>query len=111
MACHSNYMEELDKVIGREQWVEEKDIGNLPYIKSIAKEAMRLHPVAPMLVPHVASQDCEIADYDIPKGTRALVNIWTIGRDPNLWDKPNKFWPDRFIGKSIDVKGQALLPK
>ncbi|MBA0627989.1 hypothetical protein Godav_022776 [Gossypium davidsonii] len=105
-------MEELDKVIGREQWVEEEDIGNLPYIKSIAKEAMRLHPVAPMLVPHVASQDCEIADYDIPKGTRALVNIWTIGRDPNLWDKPNEFWPDRFIGKSIDVKGHdfELLP-
>ncbi|KAK8989689.1 hypothetical protein V6N11_064106 [Hibiscus sabdariffa] len=86
---------ELDRVIGRERWVEEEDIVNLPYINSIAKEAMRLHPVAPMLVPRVARQDCQIAGYDIPKGTRALVNIWTIGRDPNIWDNPNEFWPDR----------------
>ncbi|KAE8675313.1 hypothetical protein F3Y22_tig00111678pilonHSYRG00041 [Hibiscus syriacus] len=104
--------EELDRVIGIERWVEEDDIVNLHYINSIAKEAMRLHPVAPMLVPRVARQDCKVADYDIPKGTRALVNIWTIGRDPNLWDKPNEFWPDRFIGKTIDVKGHdfQLLP-
>ncbi|KAK8992641.1 hypothetical protein V6N11_048714 [Hibiscus sabdariffa] len=65
-----------------------------------------------MLVPRVARQDCQIAGYDIPKGTRALVNIWTIGRDPNLWDNPNEFWPDRFSGKTIDVKGHdfQLLP-
>ncbi|MFQ6644746.1 hypothetical protein Gotur_019647 [Gossypium turneri] len=104
--------EELDMVIGRERWVEEKDVVSLPYIDSIAKETMRLHPVAPMLVPRVARQDCEIAGYDIPKGTRAFVNVWTIGRDPSLWGNPNEFWPDRFMGKSIDVKGHdfELLP-
>lgn len=41
-----------------------------------------------------------------------LVNIWTIGRDPELWEKPNEFCPERFIGKDIDVKGHdfELLP-
>ncbi|XVF74311.1 hypothetical protein PTKIN_Ptkin13bG0100300 [Pterospermum kingtungense] len=104
--------EELDRVIGRDRWVAEKDIVNLPYIDSIAKETMRLHPVAPMLVPRLAREDCQIAGYDIPKGTRALVNIWTIGRDPNLWDNPNEFCPERFIGKTVDVKGHdfELLP-
>ncbi|KAG7036407.1 3,9-dihydroxypterocarpan 6A-monooxygenase, partial [Cucurbita argyrosperma subsp. argyrosperma] len=43
--------EELDRVIGRGRWVEERDMVNLPYINAIAKETMRLHPVAPMLVP------------------------------------------------------------
>ncbi|MQI32269.1 cytochrome P450, partial [Escherichia coli] len=61
--------EELDRVIGRERWVEENDIVNLPYINAIAKEAMRLHPVAPMLVPRLAREDCNINGYDIPKGT------------------------------------------
>ncbi|XP_039041179.1 trimethyltridecatetraene synthase-like [Hibiscus syriacus] len=104
--------EELDSVIGRERWVEEKDIENLPYIDSIAKETMRLHPVAPMLTPRVARQDCRINGYDIPKGTRALVSVWTIGRDPSVWDNPNEFCPERFLGKSIDVKGHdfELLP-
>ncbi|PON35700.1 Cytochrome P450, E-class, group I [Parasponia andersonii] len=104
--------EELDRVIGRERWVEEKDIVNLPYVDAIVKETMRLHPVAPMLVPRFSREDCQVAGYDIPKDTRVLVNVWTIGRDPSLWDHPNDFNPDRFIGKPIDVKGQdfELLP-
>ncbi|XP_050381464.1 trimethyltridecatetraene synthase-like [Argentina anserina] len=104
--------EELDRVIGRERWVEEKDIVNLPFIDAIAKETMRLHPVAPLLVPRLAREDCQVAGYDIPMGTRVLVSVWTIGRDPNLWDNPNEFCPERFVGKDIDVKGQdfELLP-
>lgn len=104
--------EELDRVIGRDRWVEEKDVVNLPYIDAIIKETMRLHPVAPMLVPRLSREDCNIAGYDILKGTRVLVNVWTIGRDPTLWDKPNEFYPERFIGKAIDVKGHdyELLP-
>lgn len=104
--------EELDQVIGRERWVEEKDIPNLPYIEAIVKETMRMHPVAPMLVPRMAREDIQIAGYDIAKGTRVLVNTWTIERDPKLWDKPDEFCPDRFVGKAMDVKGQdfELLP-
>ncbi|KDP40690.1 hypothetical protein JCGZ_24689 [Jatropha curcas] len=104
--------EELDRVIGRERWVEEKDIVNLPFIEAIAKETMRLHPVAPMLVPRQCREDTQIAGYDIQKGTRVLVNVWTIGRDPTIWDNPNEFCPERFIGKAIDVKGHdfELLP-
>lgn len=104
--------EELDTVIGRDRWVEEKDIVNLPFIYAIAKETMRLHPVAPMLVPRLAREDCNIEGYDILKGTRVLVNVWTIGRDPKLWDNPDEFCPERFIGKDIDVKGHdyELLP-
>ncbi|KAJ4751512.1 cytochrome P450 family 71 polypeptide [Rhynchospora pubera] len=104
--------EELDRVVGQNRWVEEKDIHNLPYIEAIIKETMRLHPVAPMLAPRLSREDATFNGYDIPKGTRVLVNVWTIGRDPTIWDNPNEFWPERFIGKSIDVKGQdfELLP-
>ncbi|KAF5200877.1 Cytochrome p450 [Thalictrum thalictroides] len=104
--------EELDRVIGRERWVEEKDMPKLPYIEAIMKETMRLHPVAPMLVPRRTREDCKIAGYDIPAGTLALVSVWSIGRDPALWENPEAFNPERFIGKSIDVKGNdfELLP-
>ncbi|EYU21317.1 hypothetical protein ABFS82_09G123700 [Erythranthe guttata] len=104
--------EELDRVIGQNNWVKEKDIINLPYIEAIIKETMRLHPVAPMLVPRMSREDCKVDGYDIEKGTQVLVNVWTIGRDPAIWVNPNEFWPERFIGKDIDVKGQdfELLP-
>ncbi|GMJ07291.1 TRANSPARENT TESTA 7, CYTOCHROME P450 75B1 [Hibiscus trionum] len=104
--------EELDRVIGRERWVEEKDIPQLPYIDAIMKETMRKHPVAPLLAPHMAMEDCNVAGYDILKGTRVFVSSWSIGRDPSLWEQPEEFRPERFLGRNIDVKGRSfeLLP-
>ncbi|GJW36691.1 cytochrome P450 71A1-like protein [Tanacetum coccineum] len=105
-------IEELDRVIGQDRWVEEKDMSNLPYIKAILKESLRLHPVTPLLVPRRAREDCKIAGYDIPEDTRIFVSVWSIGRDPKLWDKPLEFFPERFIGSEIDIKGNdyELLP-
>ncbi|KAK1549782.1 hypothetical protein Q3G72_007762 [Acer saccharum] len=106
--------EELDRVIGRERWVEEKDIPQLPYINAIMKETMRKHPVAVLLAPHLAQEDCNVAGYDIRKGTRVFINSWSIGRDSSFWDEPEEFRPERFLqGKvDMDVKGQSfeLLP-
>ncbi|KAI8537513.1 hypothetical protein RHMOL_Rhmol09G0029500 [Rhododendron molle] len=104
--------EELDRVVGRDRWVEEDDIRNLPYICAIAKETMRVHPVATLLAPHLSIEDCKIAGYDIPKGTTVFVDTWGIGRDPRNWEEPEKFLPERFFGKDIDVKGHnfELLP-
>ncbi|GKD12135.1 cytochrome P450 71A1-like protein [Tanacetum coccineum] len=104
--------EELDRVIGQDRWVEEKDMSNLPYIKAILKESLRLHPVTPLLVPRRAREDCKIAGYDIPEDTRIFVSVWSIGRDPKLWDKPLEFFPERFIMSKIDIKGNdyELLP-
>ncbi|CAL5012837.1 unnamed protein product [Urochloa decumbens] len=104
--------EELDRVVGRGRWVTEKDITELPYLDAIVKETMRVHPIVPLLVPRVAREDAAVGGYDIPKGTLVLVNVWTIGRDPALWDKPEEFTPERFVGRKIDVKGQdfELLP-
>ncbi|KAI3711959.1 hypothetical protein L1987_70508 [Smallanthus sonchifolius] len=67
--------EELDRVIGKNRWVQEKDMPNLPYIEAIVFEVMRLHPVAPMLVPRRAREDCKVAGYDITEGTQVFVSV------------------------------------
>ncbi|KAL8090486.1 trimethyltridecatetraene synthase-like [Apium graveolens] len=104
--------EELNRIIGRERWVEEKDIQNLPYIEALSKEILRLHPVGPLLAPHMASQDCKVSGYDIPKGTTVLINAWAISRDPDVWSDPNEFRPERFTSVDIDIKGSdfRILP-
>jgi cytochrome P450 len=108
----SNATEELDRVVGQGRWVTEEDIPSLPYVEAIVKETMRLHPVAPMLAPRLSREDASIGGYDIPVGTRVLVSVWSIGRDPALWDAPEEFIPERFLDSKIDVKGQdyELLP-
>ncbi|PAN49579.1 hypothetical protein PAHAL_9G457600 [Panicum hallii] len=100
--------EELDRVIGRDRLVAEEDIPNLPYMEAVVKETMRLHPVAPLLTPRLCREDVSVGGYDVPAGTRVLINIWAIGRDPAVWEAPMAFRPERFVGSGVDVKGQDL---
>lgn len=107
--------EELDRVIGRSRWVEEKDIPQLHYIEAIMKETMRKHPPSATLAPHATVEDCNVAGYNIKKGSVVLINTWSIGRDPTIWDAPEEFFPERFLeGNLVDVnmRGQSfeLLP-
>ncbi|KAB2060088.1 hypothetical protein ES319_A11G353500v1 [Gossypium barbadense] len=86
--------------------LEEKDIENLPYLKAIIKETLRLHPPLPFLVPHMAMDSCKMLGYHIPKETQVLVNVWAIGRDPKTWENPSEFRPERFLEpNTMDYKG------
>ncbi|GAB4834283.1 hypothetical protein Ancab_039964 [Ancistrocladus abbreviatus] len=103
---------ELEQVIGRGNPVEEGDIARLPFLQSIVKETFRLHPPVPFLIPRKVDMDVNLCDFMVPKSAQVLVNAWAIGRDPNLWENPNSFEPERFMGLEIDVKGQdfELIP-
>ncbi|CDP07887.1 unnamed protein product [Coffea canephora] len=50
-------------------------------------------------------EQCEIEGYTIPVKTRVLVNAWAIGRDPEYWDDPESFKPDRFKTNPVDFTG------
>ena len=107
--------EELERVIGMDQMVEEKDLEKLEYLDMVVKESFRLHPVAPLLVPHESMEDITIEGYHIPKKSRIIVNTWAIGRDPNVWSgNVEEFYPERFIGSNnlADIRGHdfRLLP-
>lgn len=97
---------ELDQAIGKGKLVEEHDMPKLPYLHAVIKESFRLRPVVPFLLPRRAEADVEINGYTIPKGSQVLINIWAIGRDPSIWDNPEAFRPERFLGSHIDVKGR-----
>ena len=109
--------EEIDNVVGKTKLVEESDIPNLPYIQAIVKETLRLHPAAPLVL-RESSEDCLVNGYNIQNKTRVFINSWAIGRDPNYWENPLEFKPERFLGEQgsgksqLDVRGQNfhLLP-
>ncbi|CAH9070992.1 unnamed protein product [Cuscuta epithymum] len=104
--------QELESNVGLDRMVDESDLEKLKYLEMVIKESLRLHPVAPLLLPHEAREDCVVDGFDIPKGARIIVNVWAIGHDPNVWADPEKFIPERFEGLNIDYKGQhyELIP-
>ncbi|GKV26280.1 hypothetical protein SLEP1_g35613 [Rubroshorea leprosula] len=107
--------DEMDQVIGRNRRLEESDIPKLSYLQAICKETFRKHPSTPLNLPRVSTEACEINGYYIPAKTRLSVNIWAIGRDPDVWENPLDFTPERFLtekNKKIDPRGNdfELIP-
>ncbi|XP_070023603.1 geraniol 8-hydroxylase-like [Nicotiana sylvestris] len=104
--------EELAHVIGRGKLVDETDIAQLPYLRCIVKETLRIHPALPFLIPRKVEEDVEFCGYIVPKDSQVLVNVWAIGRDSDLWENPLDFKPERFWESEIDVRGRdfELIP-
>lgn len=107
--------QEMDRVIGKNRRLSESDIPNLPYLQAICKETYRKHPSTPLNLPRISTDACVVDGYYIPKNTRLSVNIWAIGRDPEVWENPLDFIPDRFLSGSnerIDPRGNhfELIP-
>ena len=104
--------DELESVVGMKRKVEETDMEKLPYLDLVVKETLRLYPVVPLLVPRECREDVTIDGYFIKKNSRVIVNAWAIMRDPDAWIEAEKFWPERFEGSNIDVRGREfeLIP-
>ncbi|RDX75782.1 Cytochrome P450 82C2 [Mucuna pruriens] len=95
--------QELDTHVGKERWVQESDIKNLNYLQAIIKETLRLYPPAPLTGIREAMEDCCVAGYHVPKGTRLLINLWNLQRDPQVWSNPDEFQPERFLTTHQDI--------
>ena len=102
--------DELDIHVGKNRQVEESDIKNLIYLQAIVKETLRLCPPLPLSAPREAMEDCTIDGFHIPAGTRLIVNLWKMHRDPSIWANPSEFIPDRFLNENakLDVNGKIL---
>ncbi|XP_057781327.1 6,7,8-trihydroxycoumarin synthase-like [Salvia miltiorrhiza] len=103
---------EIRNLVGKKGKVDEDDFVNLPYLKAVIKETFRLYPPAPLLVPRQTIEKCTLEGYEIQPKTVVYVNTWAIARDPEYWENPDEFVPERFLNSNIDVKGQdfELIP-
>ncbi|KAL0388309.1 UNVERIFIED_CONTAM: cytochrome [Sesamum radiatum] len=104
--------QEIRSLLGKKGSVAEDDIHKLPYFKAIVKETLRLFPPAPLSVPRLTTKASVIDGYEIESNTIVYVNVWAIGRDPDFWENPDEFLPERFLNSSVDFKGQdfGFLP-
>ncbi|KAJ1693143.1 hypothetical protein LUZ63_009841 [Rhynchospora breviuscula] len=96
---------EIRQIAGKKPMVTEDDLNQIEYIRAVIKEAMRLHPPAPLLVPHESTTSAVIHGYEIPPKTKLIINAWAIARDPQSWETPEEFRPERFLGSEVDFRG------
>ncbi|KAJ9555251.1 hypothetical protein OSB04_009865 [Centaurea solstitialis] len=89
--------DELTEVVGLNNIVEESHLPKLKYLDAVFKETFRLHPPLPFLLPRAPDKSCTVGGYTIPKGSTIFLNVWAIQRDPQYWENPLEFNPERFF--------------
>lgn len=110
---------ELRSVLGevRSNVVSKSMISQMPYLDAVIKESMRLYPVAPFIVRmlttditlpnekmHSPDNDSSRKTLTLPASTFACIWIYALHRNPKLWDRPNKFLPERWIDPNLQSR-------
>ncbi|CAA0132166.1 Putative cytochrome P450 137 [Mycolicibacterium vanbaalenii] len=70
--------------------------GSAVYTEAVINETLRLHPPAPITGRMTAAQ-YQLGDYTLEPGTRIVLLLDVINRDPATYAEPNEFRPERFL--------------
>ncbi|XP_023683471.1 cytochrome P450 2U1 [Paramormyrops kingsleyae] len=103
--------QEIDSVVPVGRAPSLTDKARLPYTEASIMEVQRMTAVVPLAIPHMASQTTEFRGYTIPRGTVIFPNLWSVHRDPAVWEKPDVFNPSRFLDSNGEVqRREHFLP-
>ncbi|OQR98394.1 hypothetical protein THRCLA_06726 [Thraustotheca clavata] len=95
--------DEVNLAMGTKSVIDQEVLGQLPYIRACVKETLRLYPVANPNA-RIAAEDMTILGYDIPKGTEIMMAMYTLSRDPSVFDDPDSFIPERWLEREEKSK-------
>ncbi|KAH7512430.1 3,9-dihydroxypterocarpan 6A-monooxygenase [Ziziphus jujuba] len=100
--------DEINSVVGPDRLVKESDVPNLPYLRAVMRETLRLHPSAPLII-RECGEDCKVNGYLVKAKSRVLVNVYAVMRDPAQWSDPEEFIPERFLEMSEERIGEHQM--
>eukprot|EP01038_Epipyxis_sp_PR26KG_P012460 gene12460-16713_t len=107
LASHPDVQEklysEMLSVMGDRTEVTADDFSNMKYLSMVMQETLRLFAIIPNITRSCAEdvhiEECNIT---IPKGVDVMIPMFLINRDPDLWNNPNEFLPERFSDSGND---------
>lgn len=93
--------QEISEIVSRENskpdGLKEEDLEKMPYLKAVILEGLRRHPPGHFLQPHTVTEEVELNGYVIPKDVAVNFMVADMGLDPQVWENPLDFNPDRFL--------------
>lgn len=89
--------DEIDETFAT-QGVTYESVKNLKYLEACLLETLRKYPPVPILTRQCTS-DFKIPDSDLvlPKGIDVSIPVFALHRDPEIYDDPLEFKPERFL--------------
>ncbi|XP_066516966.1 cytochrome P450 3A30-like [Hoplias malabaricus] len=101
-------VEEIDEAFPQNAPVTYEAVMKLEYLEMVINESMRLHPTIPRLE-RVCKKTIELNGIIIPKGTLIAIPTYVLHRDPQLWESPEEFRPERFRSEN-DISPYTFMP-
>ncbi|EDO38396.1 predicted protein [Nematostella vectensis] len=92
--------DEVERVLGGKSRVDYEDLNLLKYVNQTLKESLRLHPPISGLS-RMTTKDITLNDVIIPKDTCVILSQFVTHRDPEVWNDPDTFDPERFALENV----------
>gem|GEM_PF-3228972 len=86
-----------------------EDLDNLPLLKAVWQEALRIFPPIPIIARQTIKDDV-IGGYHVPAGKSVMCVPYVTHRDPRFWVKPDEFMPERFINRVVSRDDCTYFP-
>nr|QBB00669.1 cytochrome P450 [Waltergamsia fusidioides] len=74
------------------------DCRALPFLESFVYETFRYAPITSGFMPRSLPKAIELQGHYIPAGTKIAFNLLALNNRKDIWDDPEQFIPDRFMG-------------
>jgi len=97
-----NVYKEIIDEIGKERMPTMNDKRSLNYTQAVMDEIMRMCSVVPIAMFHRNFSDTSVNGHFIPKNSFIMPNIYACHYDPDIWESPMEFNPNRFLSADVD---------
>jgi cytochrome P450 len=77
----------------------------LTYTRQVVEEGLRLYPPAWTITRHTLHNDT-ISGFEVKKGSSLFMDIFDLHRNPNLWENPMLFDPERFAPEKVKSRSK-----
>jgi cytochrome P450 len=94
---YDNLQTELRRVVGSGP-VAAHHVSKLDYLDAVIKETQRLTPIL-WLLGRQLHTPLHVGGHNLPAGVIVALCVYLTHHHPDLWPNPNRFAPDRFLGK------------
>ena len=88
-------LNEVNEMLGERDYVEFDDLAKLKHLGQVLEEGLRKYPVAPA-PSRLLVKSIEVGGYHISKGSSINSQQLLFGMNPEIWENPEVFDPERF---------------